>query len=177
MRKIYLTHFVFLASFFIFISLLKGWFSLVYVPFWIGGLIGVVLPDVDHFIYIYLMRPQELTSQRATRLMASGNIGRTMSLLAETRGERKHLVFHTATFQMIFIVFAFLIISSSNSLLGRGLVLGFGIHLLIDQLVDIVETESLDNWFDQIKITVNKERALVYWFVNMFIILLFGFLF
>src|SRR3990172_6023454 len=106
MRKIYLTHFVFLASFFIFISLLKSWVSTAYIPFWIGGMIGVVLPDIDHFIYVYFMRPQDLTSQRAARLMSNGQITRTMSLLAETRSERKHLVFHTATFQLIFVVFA-----------------------------------------------------------------------
>jgi hypothetical protein len=175
-RKEVLTHFFFLISFFIFISLLRRYFALSYMIFWIGGVVGTILPDIDHLLYVYFLKPYELTSQRTQYLVGRHEFFRTLTLLATTRGERKRLVFHTAFFQGIFLVLAFLVLTSSGSLFGRGLVLAFLLHLLVDQLIDFFELEHLDNWFYQFNLTVGKERALFYWLFNLFVFLLFGFL-
>jgi hypothetical protein len=175
MRKEILYHFTFLVGFLILTSLVKNYLSLSYYQYWIGGLIGTMLPDLDHLIYIYFLRPYELTSQRAAHLLGQRDVLSTLRLLAVTRYERNKIIFHTALFQIIFTVLALLIVTSSGSLLGRGIVLGFLLHLLVDQLVDYQETKSLSNWFKDfpLQFTFDEKK---YIGVNIVVFLLLSFL-
>lgn len=176
MKKELFVHFAFLVSFFILITLFKKWISLSYWPFWIGGILGTLLPDIDHLLYVYLLRPQELTSQRVNYLLQKREIVNSIDLLASTRYERTNLIFHTALFQVIFIVLAFLVISSSGNLFGRGLVLAFYLHLVIDQFVDLMQIGSLTNWFRQTNIVLTSEKTVLYWVANLLAVLFFGLL-
>jgi hypothetical protein len=174
-KKDLLTHFTFLIAFFIFISLFKSWLALSFLPFWIGGILGTLLPDLDHLIYVYLLKPHELTSQRVNSLIASRNIVKTWNLLASTRSERTELIFHTVSFQLIFLIFAFLVVTSSGSLLGRGLVLAFSLHILIDQAIDLIETDNLDNWFRKLPVSLNTRQRHWYLAVTLVTLLILGF--
>lgn len=176
MKKELFVHFAFLVSFFIFITVFKNWFNLSYWPFWVGGVVGTLLPDIDHLIYVYFLRPLDLTSQRVSYLITKREILNTLNLLAETRYERKDLVFHTILFQIIFLILTFWIIVSSGSLLGQGIVLAFSLHLLIDQIVDLREVGNLDNWFKNFPIQVDANKTRVYWGVMLVLLLFFGFL-
>ena len=180
MKKEIFVHFAFLVSLFIFISLFKGWFAISFWPLWLGGVVGTFLPDVDHLIYIYFFGPQEVTSQMVSHKLAKRDIWGTLNLLADTRSERTRLVFHTALFQIIFLVLTFLVVTSSGSVFGRGLVLAFSLHLSVDQIVDIMETGGLDNWFRQFGFPrvggLDRKRAMYYWGLGLAIVLFFGFL-
>jgi len=162
MRKRATVHLAFGIGFFVLVTLFKGWFSLVYLPFWVGALVGVFLPDIDHLIYVYALKPHELTSQRVSRMVENGRPRDVLRVLAATGGEREKLVFHAALFQIIFLVFAFLVVSSSGSLLGRGIVLGFLLHLLIDQLRDFKEKNTIDHWFHNVNLRPTQEQAKIY---------------
>lgn len=175
MKKELFVHFSFLVSLIIFVSIIKGWFSLSYWPFWVGGLLGTILPDVDHFLYVYFLRPQELTSQRVNYMIGKRDFWGPLNLLADTRNERTKLIFHTATFQLIFWVLTFFVITSSGSLLGRGLVLSFSLHLIIDQVVDFSSMGSLSNWFGNFPIQIEGRRQKTYWWANLILLLLFSF--
>jgi hypothetical protein len=112
-----------------------------------------------------------------------------IKLLFDTRGERRKLIFHSAFFQVIFVVLSFLVITSSGSLFGMGLVLAFFLHLLVDQFVDLTATQDGSNiqsqdimnpsplrvWFRGLGISPNKERVLFYWLALVFVFLVFGF--
>lgn len=176
MKKELFVHFAFLISFFILITLFKRWIALSYWPFWVGGVVGTLLPDIDHFLYVYLLRPQELTSQRVSYLLQKREIINSIDLLASTRYERTNLIFHTALFQIIFLVLAFLIISSSGNLFGRGLVLAFYLHLVIDQFVDLMQIGTLSNWFSQMNIVLDSQKTVLYWVANLLVLLFFGLL-
>lgn len=175
-KKELLIHFSFLISFFIFVSLVRSWLSLSYWQFWVGGLIGTLLPDLDHLLYVYFLKPQDLTSQRAAYMMGKKEFIKTVELLSETRYERTRLIFHTALFQIIFLIFSFLVITSSGSMLGRGIVLAFMLHLVVDEIVDLMEIGNLSNWFRQTKIVLDKQQATWYWLGNLLGLFLFGFL-
>lgn len=177
MKRELLIHFSFLISFFIFISIFKGWVGFAYWSFWLGGIVGNFLPDFDHFIYIYFLRPHELTSQRVNHMLGKGEVLRTFNLLAGTRSERKHLIFHSGLFQLIFLVLTFLVVTSSGSLFGRGIVLAFFLHLLVDQTVDLVELGSLSNWTRGISVEISQKQAKSYWLFMLFALLLLSFLF
>jgi hypothetical protein len=176
MKKEIFIHFSFLVVFFFLISLFRGWMDFNYWSFWLGGMVGTLLPDLDHFIYVYFLRPHELTSQRVGYLIGKREILKSLRLLAQTRSERTKLIFHTANFQLIFLVLTFLVITSSGSLFGRGLVLAFGLHLLVDQVVDLKETGSLDNWFSSFLISLDNSQIKGFWLILLLILLVFGFL-
>lgn len=177
MRRELLVHFSFWFSFFVFISLVRGYLSIGYWPFWLGGILGTFLPDIDHFIYLFFLRPQELTSQRVVYSLGKGEFARTLDLLYETRYERRGLIFHTIFFQIIFLVLTLWMITSSASLFGRGLVLAFALHLSIDQVTDLVDMKSLANWFKFIPINLDFRQSELYSLGVLIVVCVFGFLF
>jgi hypothetical protein len=177
MRSKYATYLLFLLGFFLLISIFRGWVDLNYLVFWIGGLLGVYLPDIDQLVYVYLLRPHELSSQRATKMIGKGQVKEAASFLRGTTTERKKLIFHSALFQLVFAAFAFLVTSSSGSMLGNGLVLGFLLHILVDELSDLMEYDNLDLWMGNLSIDLNKQQATVYWFSNLIFLIILGFVF
>lgn len=176
MRREIFIHIAFWFSFFVLVSLVNGFVSVSYWPFWVGGALGLILPDIDHLVYVFFMNPQDLTSQRVNFLLRKSEIGRTISLLYETRGERKNLVFHTFLFQAIFLVLTFLIISSSSSIFGIGLVLSFAIHLSVDQLIDLVDLKHLGNWGNILPFELDFPKSKIYFGTMLLLVLAMGLL-
>jgi len=176
MRKEIFVHFAFWFSFFILVSIFKGYSTLGYWPFWVGGIVGTILPDIDHLIYVFFLNPQELTSQRVNFLLQKKEIFRVIALLYETRNERKNLIFHTFLFQAIFLVLTFFIITSSASLLVRGIVLAFSLHLLVDQLADILELKNLSNWGEFFSFERDYGKSIIYFSASILLVCVMGFL-
>lgn len=184
MKKELTTHFLFLFVYFALITLVRKWFELSTIELFLGGVVGIVLPYADHFIYAYFLRPQETISQQAVQMLAQKNFKGAFEFLITTRRQQRKLIFHTAYFQLIFLALAFLVITSSGSMFGRGMVLGFALHLFIDQVVDLMETkkfslpdadqDALNSWFVQFPITLNREQKRWYLVGNVVVLLLFG---
>lgn len=181
MKKELALHFITLIILFVSISIFKAIFSgqfstiLNFWPFWIGGIIGTILPDIDHIIYVYYLRPYEVTSQRVIQGVQTGNLWESWDLLSGTREERTNLILHTVLFQILFLVLSFLVITSSGNLLGKGLVIAFLLHLLVDEIIDLQAIGSLTNWFKQIPIQLDTTQLNIYLVVNALVILFFGF--
>ncbi|MDP3994714.1 MAG: hypothetical protein Q8P91_02705 [bacterium] len=135
MKKQAFTYIAFLVSYFLFISLYRNWLDLGYWPFWLGGLIGIILPELDHVVYVFFSNPREVTSQRVQFLCKNGQYKRCVRLMLSTGRERMGLIFHTIFFQAIFFVLTFWVMTSSISLFGKGIVLAFSLHLVVDQIV------------------------------------------
>lgn len=161
MKKEVGNHLIFYFSFFLLVTLLKQYFNWYDLLFWAGGLVGTVLPDVDHLLYVFVFKPIELTSQRVVYYFRAKQYKEGLKLLYDTRFERRDLIFHTFNFLAIFAILTFWVVSSSGSLFGRGLVLGFWLHLCVDYLKRYLE----------------KEQSL-YFVIFLFLLLfIFGFLF
>lgn len=139
MKKQAFVYISFLVSFFLFISLYRNWLDLVYWPFWLGGVVGIILPELDHIVYVFFSNPQEVTSQRVQFLCKNRQYKRCARLLLSTRQERIGLIFHTILFQAIFFVLTFWVMTSSTSLFGKGIVLAFCLHLAVDQIDRFLE--------------------------------------
>lgn len=173
-RKIFI-YFSFLISFFIFISLFKGWLKLGFWPFWLGGIVGMILPEIDHLIYVFFSNPQELTSQRVQFACKSRDFKKCFQLLAATTAERTRLIFHSVTFQVIFLILTFWVVTSSGSLFGRGLVLAFSLHLVLDQLNQVLEKGELASWFWQLPLSLDRRQTNFFLAAVIFLVLFFGF--
>lgn len=175
MRRELFIHFSFWISFFVFISIVRHFFSLSYWPFWLGGLLGLFLPDIDHVIYVLFLKPQELVSQRVGFLVNKKDFWKAIQVLYDTRSERSGLIFHTVLFQLIFLVLTFWMMSSSGSIFGKGLVLSFALHLSVDQIVDIMELGNFGNWLKTSPINLDLKGARTYWLVMLILTGVFGF--
>ena len=175
MKRELFIHFSFWFFLFVYIAIAKHYFALNYWQFWLGGLVGIILPDIDHLIYVYFIKPTDLTSQRINYLVNKKQLSRSVELLYETRSERKGLIFHTIFFQLIFFALTFWIFSSSGSYFGRGLTLSFIFHLSVDQLIDLNDLGSLDNWFTNLPFRLDFKQSKAYWIISSAVILLTGF--
>lgn len=176
MKREFFIHFSFWLSFFVLFTILGNHLTLNYWPFWVGGLLGSILPDLDHLIYAIFLDPQELTAQRVSYLLKEKNIKRVVTLLYETRYERKNLIFHTFVFQIIFIVLTFLVLTSSTSILARGVVLAFLIHLSVDQFADFIDIKTLENWGNLFPKEMDRKYSIIYITGTMLLTLLMGIL-
>lgn len=177
MKKEFFIHFSILILFLFLIALVKGFLNLSSWSFYVGGIVGTILPDLDHLLYVFFLRPQELTSQRVNYMLGKKDFGGSLNLLAETKNERTKLIFHTAFFQIILSILAFWVITSSGSLFGRGLVVAFTLHLITDQLVDLNQFGNLSTWFRDFPIVFPPEKEKLYWGINVVFFLLLAFLF
>lgn len=174
MKKELFIHFTSLLVLLLISTLTKGWFSLSYWPFWIGAIIGMILPDIDHLIYTYFLRPQELTSQRVSHMVENKDVVGATDLLYSTNEERVvNLIFHKAYFQAIFFVLTIFVITSSGSILGRGLVLAFCLHLLIDQIREFRKTGNINNWLSNLPISLDKSQQKYYLIAVAILVLIF----
>lgn len=176
MKREVLIHSSFLITFFIFMHLFKRWFSFSYYPLWVGGILGTILPDIDHLLYVYFLKPQEPLSVKVRQMFKSKQYVFAIKLLESERGKLVGLIFHSAGFQILFLVLAFLVITSSGSIFGRGLVLAFSLHLLVDQLSDLIASGNLNRWFRQFPFIFDRQKQVFYWVGNALILLIFGFL-
>ena len=138
MRREIFIRLSFLISVLILVSIVKHWLSLAFWPFWLGGILGLFLPDLDHLVYIFFLGPQELTSQRVVYLIRNKNFRGAVSLLFDTRAERGDLVLHSNFAFVVILIFTFWMLTSSGSLPGVGLVLGMTVHLLVDRIKNVL---------------------------------------
>lgn len=81
--------------------------------------------------------------------------------MADTTYERQRLSFHNAFFQVILLVLCFFVLTSTNQLLGSGLVMGMMLHLLKDEVGELLNKreERLKKWlFWQVNFEISFEQ-------------------
>jgi len=115
-------------------------FNLIFL--WLGGLLGLVLIELDHLLYVFYFYPQEEVSRQIKALVAQKRYRQALSWLFQTSWGRKRLSFHNVLFQAIFLPFAFLVLTSSGSLMGAGMVMSILLSLLLDQVNLILRNED-----------------------------------
>ncbi len=174
MKKRYLLHILYLVSFFLLISVLREWFGLVFIEFWVGGIVGTFLPDIDRILYVYVIGPDTAVAKQVSGMVEQKKSTEKITALSSANIDKKDLIFHSARFQLIFLLFAFWIISSSNSLFGWGLALAFTLHLLVDQAIDLMRGDDLSTWFRDVPFEIDADQRKLFFGVNLVILLFLG---
>lgn len=147
MKKEIINHLIYFASYFVFLTIVNSLYSLNYWPLYFGGLVGLFMPNIDHLLYVFVFKPQELTSIRVKTLVSYKQYKEAIRLLYDTREERVDLIFHTTLFQIIFLSLTFWVVSSSGNLFARGLVLSYLLSLVIFNLKKyIAKLENNFTW-------------------------------
>lgn len=177
MRKSLLIHVSLFLSFLFISTVLNGWLDVRYFPYWLGGLIGFLLPDLDYVIYHYFLKNESNpTVNGIVDDISKKNLFKNWLESFDDRGSKK-LIFHTSLFQLVFFVFALFVVTSSNSLLGRGIVVVFFLHLLVDQIIDMVYKRSVVHWFRTFPYEFSANQMQLFVVGNAIAFLLLGFYF
>lgn len=142
--------------------------------FWLGIFLGNILLGLDSILYCYLRAPHEFTSQRVRRLFTQRQFREGFLLLSETQGERDRMIFHSVLFQLILLIVSFFVLTSTSSLLGKGLVLGLLLHSLADQWAELKKKGQLESWFWQFKVIPNAGFQKFYFIILAVLFLAFS---
>jgi hypothetical protein len=100
----------------------------------------------------------------------------TFGFFVEKEGKATRKIFHTAHFQLIFLLLTLLVVTSSGSLFGRGLVLAFSLNLLATQLRDFLNDKSINSWFEKLGVELDRKKQVWYLGVNGLLLLVIGLL-
>ncbi|EKE05764.1 MAG: hypothetical protein ACD_19C00182G0092 [uncultured bacterium] len=153
MRKEIINHLLFWFGYFLFLTFVNSLYAFSYWPLYVGGIVGLfIMPNLDHLLYVFVFRPQELTSQRILSLIKNRQYRESLSLMYDTRNERTDLIFHTILFQFIFTILTFWVVSSSGNLFARGLVLSYFLSLVLFNLKKIMNKEIILEDIDKTRI-------------------------
>lgn len=164
MKKEIINHLIYYAGYFVFLTIVNSLYSLNYWPLYVGGLVGLFMPNIDHLLHVFVLKPQELTSLRVIALFKNKQIKEAITLLYDTREERKDLMFHTVMYQLIFLSLTFWVVSSSGNLFGRGLVLSYYLTLVIFNLKKFINKELIFGDQDQTRIYFAGQVILLFVF-------------
>jgi len=142
-----------LASLLIFVLvevvwLLFGSFSVLKaIALILGLLLGTFLLDLDHLVYWFFLKPDLAESKQAKEYWQKRDFKSILSLLGENHKTHTSLVFHHFLFQGLLLVLTFFVLTSSNSVFGKGLVLAVNAHLLVDIYTDLKkDSNHLKTW-------------------------------
>ena len=91
MRKEIINHLIYFAGYFVFLTIVNSLYSLNYWPLYIGGLVGLFMPNIDHLLHVFVLKPQELTSMRVTALFKNKQIKKHQLRLNETSDRFKSI--------------------------------------------------------------------------------------
>lgn len=98
----------------------------------VGWGIGYLLAEADHFFYVLVCNPQELSCQRVRSEIDKRQWKNAWGLLQKTAGERIRMPIHNVLTGLIVVVMAIWIVTSSGSLLASGVAVGLSVRLLIE---------------------------------------------
>jgi len=183
LRSEIVSHLFLTLIYFALVSFLRFKFDLSLLSLWLGAILGMFLLDLDHLIYFFFTHPEAEDSKMAREIWEKrglGGIGKIIKIALKYHKTHHHLIFHTATFQIILFVLSFYILISGGSLLGSALVISANLHLLKDEWFDLYQSgkANLTDWlFWQIRgLPVEKYLKVYLIGVSLFFLVLTYFL-
>lgn len=118
----------------------------------IGGVAGVVLLELDYFLYAFFTRPDDPLSFGTKEAWERKDYKGIIREIGEIREKAKELILHSFLFGPVILVVTLFALTSSGSYFGAGLTLGlFGRYF----------QETLNMYLKHLKDGVFRER--VFW--------------
>ena len=135
--------FVVTSLYWIFIK--TPWYQFVFL--FSGLLFGSFLLDIDHLIYWYYTHPQLEESKLARITIKKKDYLATLKLLESTHKSHTDLLFHHIIFQLVLLGVSLFVMTSSNLVFGKALLIALNIHLLLDEYEDFeLNKTHLQTW-------------------------------
>lgn len=116
LKKEIISHYLVTLVWLVIITLLRWNWQWNLIWLWLGAGLGTMLIDLDQIID----RPDVVNLIKQKQFPVDFN--------------KTRLLFHNALFQVFMVIFCFWVLSSTPSLLGKGMVMAMFLHLLKDDL-------------------------------------------
>lgn len=155
------------------LSVLLWRFRLELVWLWVGAMVGAFVLGLDHLVYVVAF-PHELTPQRVIQLLGARRFREALSLLVSTTEERTRLYFRQALGQVVLIILAIYLLTSSGGLFGKGLILSANLGILVEEWRGVLgDMGKLNRWlFQHVRDEVDDQTVKEYVFVVTLVFLI-----
>jgi hypothetical protein len=130
--------------------------------FSVETLIRVFITDKDS--------PQSLSSALAIKNAPLMQKIRTINSIELAEGTNK--ITHSVLFQIMMIVLTFFAVTSSDSIIGRGITLGILVQVIIDQALLLKAKQGLSSWFWQFQVRFPIQLHQIYFVLGSILSLL-----
>lgn len=148
-----ISHLLVAVIYFLAVSLLRFKLDINLLWLWLGAFVGTFILDIDHLLYWFYLHPEKEDSIEAKRILnltgikLEDKIKQLYKHLIASHNTHHRLIFHTATFQVILLVVAFFLVSSSGNFFGSAMILAINLHLLKDEWqVFFKDKQGLVDW-------------------------------
>ena len=137
--------------------------------FWIGGIIGIPILDIDHLLYLFT-NSEEKSCQKFFRIWSEKKYQTAIFYLVSLhKNDNQKKLLHNGFFGMVWAALCLLVFIMSKGLFQMGLMLSVYLHLLKDITEDLIDMEHLKEWlFWPLKKTISNRTTIIY--VNLLII-------
>lgn len=154
--------------YFLFLSLAHWSLGFRLLGLWVGAVLGWLFPYFERLLYVYYVRPHEQLSVQVKHLLASRRIVEVFRLVA-LRGQEQRLIGRSVVFLLLWVPLSLFVVTSTNSFVATGMVLGLGLQLVLWMLTIRGDWERLTHglfWPVQREVGVTE----MVWVVRGFIV-------
>lgn len=124
----------------------------------LGGLIGWNLLRLDRLVFVYFTDPENEVSRGFKAFVTQKRWLEAWRYLRAYKERQTRLAFRSVIFQAIWLILAIFAITSTTSFFGKGVVIGLGLHLLLDEWKDEASGKGIGWMFWQIQRPVGKKE-------------------
>ena len=145
-----------------------------FFSWFLGGLIGWNLLVFDAVAYIYFTHPEGLLAQDSKQILRRRGIWQWLKFLFSAKINDKPAL-RSVLFLTAWVFIAFFAVTSTSSFLGKGVIMGLGLHLLLESWqLQIRYPQVLNNrlfWQIKRKVSFGEQRTYLFIFTGVFAIL------
>lgn len=128
----------------------------------VGWIVGNLLAEADHWFYVAVCNPQELSCQRVKYEVQKRNWKNAWGILQETAHERSRMPIHNILTGIVLALLGLWLVTSLGNLLAAGVVIGLGIRLYFEFIAD----PNFGSWYwlfgRQFSVSENKALKFVW---------------
>jgi hypothetical protein len=138
----------------------------------LGGALGWNLLFIDQLLWVYFSHPEAELSKEVKTLVDQGRYKAVYRFLKEKEDKQQHRAFKNFLFQISWLVLTIFVMTSTAGLFGKGLVMGVGLHLLIEEWQSFQSQGNFDWLFWQMKEKLDQHGQKIFlYLVSGFFIL------
>lgn len=157
------------------ISSLFIWYigiNLIY--WWIGGLIGFFILDIDHLLDIYFIHPDTEYGKKIIKSVKNTDWKGAWSEMLSTVDQRPQLVMHSLIFEIIVAILGLYVVTSDHTFLGQALILSLMLRIVSEQVREYMHLNNIDTWLWQIKEPIPQNLQAVFLAVGIIVWIIFN---
>lgn len=143
--------------------------------FWLGAFLGFIVYQLYNLFYSSYFSSGQPAFADLKKIIQAKKIAQLENLAIESSLEKKNLPTNSVFFQLGLIIMAFFALSSTDSLIGKGLVMGLFLYTLISQGILLFKGDDINHWFSSLNIQPPRKIQSFYFLILVVIFLLLSF--